>query len=721
MHVETIPPPGANERKLLLREFAAATPAAWRAATEALLKGAPFEKKLVTRTPEGIELQPIYHACDIAGLAPREYPGAGSRRRGGRAAGHLVRAWDVSQELRLPTPETFNAAARHELACGQTELNIGGDRATLAGLDPDHTTPEMIGADGVSLATLADLERALADISLPMISVYLRAGAAALPAAALLFALARKRGMALRELRGCVGCDPLGVLAQDGTMPTSLDHAWREMAVLTRFAVRHAPALQTIVVNGHSWHDAGATAVQELAFVLATGVEYLRLLETRELPVDAAAPHVRFALAAGGDFFMEVAKFRAARQVWAQAVRAMGGGADAQAMYLHARTATRNQTSCDAHNNVLRGTTAGLAAVLGGCDSLHVSPFDEVSGVPDERSRRIARNTQIILAEECDLTHVIDPGGGSYYIEWLTEQVARRAWTLFQEIERTGGMTAALAGGMPQKLVAEAAAGRARAVAQRRAIIVGANQYPNIHEAAPERARSDPAVLHRQRAGQVAAFRAQFSAEPTAAMLDSFSVLFASSPAQAFEMAIDAASHGATLGDIARALRGEAHATPRVPPIATQRTAQPFECLREASSRHRSRTGGPPLVFQANLGSSRLFRARADWVSGFFAVGGFKVSADRDFSTVDEAAAAAADSGARVVVLTAPDETYLTAVEPFTRALKTRVPDIQLLVAGTPREHEAAWRAAGVDEFVNVASNALELLTNLLSKIKVLP
>ncbi|BET66536.1 methylmalonyl-CoA mutase family protein [Opitutales bacterium ASA1] len=706
----------------LLGEFSDATYAQWRTAAEALLKGAPFEKKLITRTPEGIELQPIYNAADVAGLPQLgELPGSGNRTRAGRTAGQTLQGWEISQELPLPTPEEFNAAALADLERGQSELNIPLDLATLAGRDPDNAAPGEVGACGLSISTLADMERAFAGIHLPMISVYLRAGASALPAAALLFALARERGNKLDELRGCIEVDPLAMIAWKGDLPVSLARAYDEMASLTRYAIEHTPNLQTIAVQGHPYHDAGATAVQELAFALATGVEYLREMQKRGVSIDETTRHVRFALSAGSNFFMEVAKFRAARSVWSQAVRALGGSPEAQRLHLHVRTSIYNKTAYDAYSNMLRTTTEALSAVVGGCNGLHVGPFDEVYRLPDEFSRRIARNTQTILAEECDLTKVIDPAGGSYYVEWLTDQIARRAWTVFQEIEKAGGMARALEAGYPQKAVATTAALKADAVAKRRTIVVGANQYPNARESAPERKLPDYSAIQKKRAKQVAAFRTKSSTEADTKVMNRLNDLLESHPGAALESAIDAVLDGATLGEICRTLRAADEPHTKVTPLCIHRAAQPFERLRDNAAAYAAKHGTPPLLFQANIGPSRLYRLRADWTSSFFEVGGFKLLNDRDFAGTDDAAAAALASGAQIAVITSSDDTYATVVEPLAKSIKAANPGLFVLVAGAPKETADAWRAAGVDEFVNVTSNSLELLTRLQAHAQVNP
>ncbi len=707
----------------LLAGFAKPDAAQWRAAAVALLKGAPFEKKLITRTPEGIDLQPIYSQDDLAALAVQnELPGCGTRRRGSRASGQFKHGWEISQEFVAPTPEEFNSAALHDLERGQTELNVLLDLATLGGRDPDLANPGEVGACGLSLATLGDVERAFAGISLPMVSIYLRAGPSALPAAALLLAFARKRGIPPRELRGCIESDPLAMLAWSGSLPVSLSRVYDELTALTWFAIHQVPALQTIAVQGTPYADAGASAVQELAFTLATGVEYLREVKRRGVAIDDAARHVRLSLSAGSNFFMEVAKFRAARHVWTLAVRALGASAAAGSMHLHVRTSTFNKTAVDIHGNILRGTTEALAAVVGGCDSLHVAPFDEALRPPTTFSRRIARNVHTIIGEECDLNRVIDPAGGSYYVEWLTDAVGRRAWSLFQEIEKMGGMARALAAGFPQKLTGETATTRAEAVAKRRTTIVGANQYPNARENRGDSSLPDYAALQRKRAQQVTTWRNQAASETDTVVLERLAGLLQAKPAEALELATDAIYFGATLGEVCRALRSRDESSPRITPLRIHRAAQPFERLRDAATTFAADTGRTPVVFQANIGPSRLYRQRADWTTGFFAVGGFEVVAERDFPDATEAVAAVLGSGVSLVVLTSTDESYATVVEPFARALKAANANAFLLVAGAAKDPatEAAWRAAGVDEFVNLASNALDLLTRLLIRIGVL-
>ncbi|TVR48685.1 MAG: methylmalonyl-CoA mutase [Puniceicoccaceae bacterium] len=702
----------------LKRWFPPPEPEAWRRAAEEALAGAPFEKRLVTPTPEGIALQPIYNREALAGLGfTAAAPGAGLPVRGGTATGYLTRPWRISQELPYSTPEEFNRAARLDVERGQTELNILLDLATQDGRDADHAEPTEVGACGLSVCTVGDLERAFDGIDLARVSLYLRTAASGLPMAALLLAWAEKRGLEATALTGCIESDPLGTLAWRGRLTCPLTAAYAEMAELTRFASAHAPNLQTIVVQGHPYHDGGASASQELAFVLATGVEYLRRLLDAGLSLEQIAPRVRLAFSIGSNFFMEAAKLRVGRMLWARVLEAYGAPAELRRAHLHARTSLWNKTRLDPFVNVLRGTTEAFSAVVGGCDSLHVGPFDEVSRLPDDFSRRLARNTQIILQEECQLTGVVDPAGGSWYLEKLTDELADKAWAAFQEIESGGGIARALEAGRIQESVTALAAKRRAALAARREVQVGVNNWPNARELPLEPRLPDYVAIHRRRARQVADFRVAAGAEAGAGVLAALQALLDAPADEKPAAAIAAAKAGASLGEITRSLRGDQPEAVAFAPIPAGRGSEGFEILRRAAWKHADAAGSAPKLFQANLQPSRLYRLRADWTSSFFQVGGFEVLADQDFATVEEAAPAFIESGARIAVIVSSDETYPASVPALARLIKARDPECCLLVAGAPGDQEAAFREAGVDDFVHVRVNAHDLLSRLLTQI----
>ena len=694
----------------LLAEFPPVSYADWRKLVEAELKGAPFDKRMFTDTYEGIKLQPIYCRADTVGLSHvNSFPGFAPYVRGATASGYLKNPWEVSQEITVSSPGEFNEVARTSLQRGLNALNVVLDRATRNGQDPDWAQPNEVGFGGLSIATLEDLDRALQGIALGETSLFIRSGASALPFAALLMALAHKRKLLPANLRGCIEMDPLGVIAHEGKLPQSIEDAYREMAVLTRWTAVHAPQLQTICVHGRAWHEAGGTAVQELAFTLATGLEYLRELNYRGVDVNTAAPRIRFAITVGSSFFQEIAKLRALRMLWSQLIGTLDGNETARKLSLHVRTSQWNKTVCDPHNNLLRATVEAFAGALGGCDSLQVGAFDEVVRPPDDFSQRLARNTQLILQKECHLTQVVDPAGGSWYVEVLTADLAKRAWALFQEVEKLGGMAAALRAGFPQQTVAATAVEKLKGVTRRRDSIIGVNQYANPKEkplAVPPVAADS---FQRRRVQQVASHRTSLEDEASAEVLKKLSAVVDLPDPKVFAACVDAVSAGATLGEITRALRINGKPGLPITPVCITRAAAPLERLRAAMN-HQAE---PAQVFLCNMGPLKEHKARADFSRGFFAVGGYDVVSPVGFKSPTEAVEAFVASKAKVAVICSVDDNYPALVPPLIAALRAKQPETVIVLAGYPADQIEAHKQSGVDEFIHVRADALEVLSKI--------
>jgi methylmalonyl-CoA mutase len=691
----------------------------WQAAARELLGDKPLEQALYTPTHEGFALSPIYTAEDTAGLPHLEsFPGFGRRLRGNQPEGALTAAWTVSQELAEPTPARLAAALAEACAGGQNEANIILAAAAARGLDPDAAgVQEMPGTGGMALVAAADLAPLLAAAPADRIGYFWQAGDAPGAVLALFAAAARACGVAPARLRGAVACDPFGRLAASGTLTGGLASACAEMAALTRYAIAHAPGLQTITPAGHVYHAGGAAAHQEMACVLAAGVASLRELAARGIAPAAAAPHVRLCLSIGPHFFIEVARFRAMRLLWARVLEALEVPAAARMAHLHARTGIWNKTVLDPHVNLLRTTVEAFAAVVGGCDSLHVGAFDELIRSGDPQSRRIARNTHAILAEECSLARVIDPAGGSWAVEALTDRLASQAWRFFQEIEAAGGILGALQAGKIQQWIATVRQDKAKDIQRRRAVLIGINQYPLSREPVLPSVPVDTAALHAERLAALAAHRATVDAAAVATALAAVRAAPAGS-ADVLAAAVAAAAAGATLGQLQQALRpAAATPEPAVATIAVHRAAADFEALRQRAAAITTATGAPPRILQLNIGPSRRYRLRADWTTGFFQTGGFAVDADTDFADAAAATAAAAAHPARIAVITADDETCAAGAADLARALKAARPDLHLLLAGNPGAHEADWRAAGIDDFVNVRVNCFAVNERLLAML----
>lgn len=716
------PSPAASTEERLFGEFPPTTYDEWRQAAEKTLKGVPFEKKLITKTYEGIDLRPIYVRADTAGLPHMQtLPGLPPYVRGTEPLGYVLKPWEVCQELPYGAPAEVNRAARADVARGQTALNLPLDRATLAGLDPDAAATGDVGQGGVSLASAADVTTILDGVTPAQPPLLIQAGAQALPVAALVLAAARRQGASPEQVRGCIGMDPLGTLAAHGTLSLPLKRAYDEMAQLSAWAAANAPELRTISIALHPYHDGGGNAVQELAFALATGVAYIRALLARGLAIDTIAAQIQFSFSIGAHFFMEIAKLRAARLLWSRVVAAFGGSGPAQKMAIHARTSAWTKTRSDANNNMLRATAEAFAGVMGGCDSLHVSPFDEAAGLPDDFSRRIARNVHIILRQECNFFRLVDPAGGASSVETLTDELARSAWTLFQEIERQGGMAQALQAGFPQAQVARMRTQRLAGVAQRKDVIVGANLYPNLKERPVEVRKTDSAALQRERTAALQNLREASDPGQRSDALATLAQAAAGIPEQVVEAAIAAAMHGATLGDLTEALRAGFGAGPTVGAIPPGRASEQFEALRAAAEAYAARTGQRPQVFLANMGPVAQHKARSDFATGFFETGGFGVSTNDGFATVEAAAQAAQAAGAPIVVICSADDTYPAIVPPLTQALKAARPTTTVILAGYPADQVESYRQAGVDEFIHLRANCYEVLARLQKQQGVMP
>ncbi len=696
------------QRPPMFDMFAPATYEEWRAAAEKALKGAPFEKRLITKTYEQILLQPIYNATDIAEVPHlNSLPGFAPFARDTRALGPVLERWQVAQELPYPTAAEVNQAALADLPRGLTTLNLPLDQATLTGMDPDVAAPTQVGAGGLSLATRDDARRLLANLDLSSLPLFIQVGAQALPVAALILAAAEEQGVTPDRLQGCLGADPLAALAARGTLPASLDRCYDGMAEWTRWAIAHAPRLRTIVVATHVYHNSGAHTVQELACALATGVAYLRAMQERGLSVNEVAPRIQFSCSVGSQFFLEVARLRAARMLWARVVAAFDGDEMAQRMQLHARASAWTKTRYDVYNNMLRATGEAMAAVMGGAQSIHVSHFDEAWGLPDEFSRRIARNLHVILQEECNFFRLIDPPGGSWAVEKLTDEIAQAAWALFQQIERQGGMAAALVAGMPQQAIAATRAERLSAIAHRREVIVGVNMYPNLSEKLPEIRQIDHVQLHAARAVDLR------HARETRADTMCEQALITLAQQRSVAAALAAVRAGATLGELSCALAAADTPAPQAEPLPAHRAAEQFEALRAAADDFTARTGRRPTVFLANMGPISQHKARADFATGFFAAGGFAVIGNDGFADPETAAAAALASGAEIVTICSTDETYPDLVPPLTRAIKSQRPEVTVALAGYPTDLIDMYRAAGVDEFIHLRANCYETLARL--------
>ena len=704
--------------KKLLEEFPAATPEQWREAAEKLLKGAPYDKVMTRQSPEGIRLEPIFWKEVLDTLpATDTQPGFDGYLRGTKASGYRVQPWEIAQEIPYGTPTEFNDAAKADMMRGQDALNVILDIATLKGLDPDSAQAGEVGACGLSIACLKDIQVAFSEIMPDAVSFHIRTGCSGLAVGSIFFAWLKENGVALNSVKGSLGMDPIAVRAASGQLPAELAELLDEQAVLAEFCAKEAPSIKSVGVSTLPYHQAGASAVEELGIALATGSAYLTELTERGLSVDDAAKQIRFSFCIGPNFFMEIAKLRAARVLWAQVVAAFGGSAEAQKITMHARTGLYNKTKKDPYVNMLRTTTEAMSGVIGGVDSLCVGNFDEVTRLPDTFSRRISRNTQVILQEECELTAVVDPAGGSWAVEWLTGQVSEKSWALFQEIEAKGGIVPALKDGFIAETLAKTAAAQEKQLNQRRVSLVGTNVYPNLEEEELEARLPDYTNLRESRAKEIARARVELDEDADAKVMAALGKVLEVDRNGLVSAVIDAIRTGATLGEVTKTVRASAKPSSLMQPLPVARLSAKYEALRAAAATYKDNNGHGPKLFLCNLGALRRHKARADFTKGFFQSGGFEVISPAGFESPEAAVAALGDSGASLTVVCGTDGDYEENFASYASAIKQAHPNTRVLLAGFPGAKEADYRAAGMDDFVfvksdNYATNrqALELL-----------
>jgi methylmalonyl-CoA mutase len=607
----------------LFNEFPPVTTQQWEEKIVADLKGKDYEKALVWRTNEGIAVKPYYRAENLLGLeflnnAPGQFPFV----RGNKSSNE----WLIRQDIVVIDPETANKKALEVLGKGVNSLGFIFDCDKQMGID--------------------DLKVLLKDICLEAAEVNIICRCKNCDLTEAFARLIMEGPWDSKKTVASVANDPLGTYLLKGKFDVCCDGTSFSRLKAQVEAAVGLPKFRTIAVNGKIFGNSGASVVQELAFSLAQGAEYLSRLTGMGLSIDQVSSAIKFNLSIGNNYFMEIAKLRAGRLLWAQIVKAFGPEKDCSArMVVHSETATYNKTVYDSYTNLLRTQTEAMSAALGGAHSVTVLPFDAIYQTPTVISERIARNQQILLKEESYIDKIADPAGGSYYIENLTASVAEQAWKLFLEVQDKGGFIAAVKEGFIQKQVKEMASRRDQNIALRRENLLGVNQFPNFGE-----------------------------------------VIQTELPATVFEPAIEI-TDGA-----------------EVETLKPYRGAAAFEALRYKSDRYAAENGRP-LAFMLTIGNLAMRKARAQFACNFFAVAGFEVMDNNGFASVDEGLVAARAANAKIVVVCSSDDEYAEIIPELAGKLNSEI----LVVAGNP-SCRSELEAAGVKNFIHVRSNLLDEL-----------
>jgi len=534
--------------------FDTKTLADWQALAQKELKGKAPDS-LNWQTPEEITVKPLYTAQDVSHADT--LPGFAPFTRGVRATMYAGRPWTVRQYAGFSTAEESNAFYRKNLAAGQTGLSIAFDLATHRGYDSDH--PRVlgdVGKAGVAIDSVEDMKILFDGIPLDKMSVSMTMNGAVLPVMAMYIVAAEEQGVKPAQLAGTLQNDILKEFMVRNTYIYPPEPSMRIVADIIGYTAHNMPKFNSISISGYHMQEAGATAVQELAFTLADGIEYVRAALSSGLQVDQFAPRLSFFFAIGMNFFMEVAKLRAARTLWAELMQQHFQPDDPRSLMLrtHCQTSGVSLTSQDPYNNIIRTTVEALAAGLGGTQSLHTNSFDEALALPSEFSARIARNTQLVLQEETGISKVIDPLAGSYYVESLTQALVNEARQLINEIEGMDGMTKAVESGMPKLRIEEAAARKQARIDRGEEVIVGVNKYQPAQDTEVDILNIDNSAVRESQIKRLQGIRASRDEAACQAALQDLTVGASDSRQNLLVLAVSAARARATVGEISDAL-----------------------------------------------------------------------------------------------------------------------------------------------------------------------
>jgi methylmalonyl-CoA mutase len=695
--------------------------AEWEALAASEVKGDP--EQLVWHTPEGIPVRPLYTAEDLEGLEFVEtLPGFEPFVRGIRATMYSNRPWTIRQYAGFSTAEESNAFYRRNLEAGQMGLSVAFDLATHRGYDSDH--PRVVGdvgKAGVAIDSVEDMKTLFDGIPLDRMTVSMTMNGAVLPVLAGYIVAAEEQGVDQAQLAGTIQNDILKEFMVRNTYIYPPEPSMRIVADIIEHTAQHMPRFNSISISGYHMQEAGATAVQELAFTLADGLEYVRAALDRGLDIDAFAGRLSFFFAIGMNFFMEVAKLRAARLLWARMMRRFDPKKPASLMLrTHCQTSGVSLTEQDPYNNIVRTALEALAAVLGGTQSLHTNSFDEALALPTEFSAGIARNTQLLLQEESGITHVVDPLGGSYYVEALTSALADAAWKLIEEVEDLGGMTQAVQAGMPKLRIEEAAARRQARVDRDAETIVGVNKYRTDTQPTVEIREVDNTAVRAgqiQRLEQLRATRDQRRVDAALRALTDG----ARGDANLLGLSIEASRARATVGEISDALEAvftRHRATIRtIAGVYGDSAAgdEDWERTRAEVDTFATAEGRRPRILVVKMGQDGHDRG-AKVIATAFADLGFDVDVGPLFQTPEEAARDAVENDVHVIGVSSQAAGHKTLVPELVAQLRKQGGDDIVVVVGgvVPAQDYEFLHDAGVAAVfgpgTNVPAAASEVL-----------
>ncbi|HEY5337853.1 MAG TPA: methylmalonyl-CoA mutase [Rhizomicrobium sp.] len=701
-------------------------PKAWATAAQKELKNRPLSD-LTWHTPEGFDVKPLYTAADLEGFdAANSLPGQMPFMRGVRSTMYAGRPWTIRQYAGFSTAEESNAFYRKNLAAGQMGLSVAFDLATHRGYDSDHPRVSGdVGKAGVAIDSVEDMKILFSGIPLDKMSVSMTMNGAVIPILANFIVAGEEQGVATSSLSGTIQNDILKEFMVRNTYIYPPAPSMRIIADIIEYTAKKMPKFNSVSISGYHIHEAGGTAVQELAFTLADGMEYVRAALAKGLPIDAFAPRLSFFFGIGMNFFMEVAKLRAARLLWSQIMEKFGAkNAESLMLRTHCQTSGVSLTEQDPYNNVVRTTIEALASVMGGTQSLHTNSLDEAIALPTEFSARIARNTQLILQNEAQITHVVDPLGGSYYVEALTHSLATHARAIIDEVEAMGGMTKAVEAGIPKLRIEEAAALRQARVDRGEDVIVGVNKFQLKNEAPVEVRDVDNVAV---RDSQIARLKKTKAARDEANAQAALTALTegAKGNANLLELAVNAARARATVGEISDAMEKVfGRHSAQIRSISgvyggAYEGDNEFAAIRGDIESFAKEEGRRPRMLVAKMGQDGHDRG-AKVIATAFADLGFDVDIGPLFQTPEEVAKDAVEADVHVVGISSQAAGHKTLVPMLIEALKKQGADDILVVVGgvIPAQDYDFLHKAGVAAIFGPGTNIPDAARDVLKLIR---
>jgi methylmalonyl-CoA mutase len=689
----------------------------WQAAAAKEVKN----RDLVWHTPEGIAVQPLYTAQDVAGIDPG-LPGFMPFTRGPYASMYTGRPWTIRQYAGFSTAEESNAFYRRNLAAGQKGLSVAFDLATHRGYDSDH--PRVVGdvgKAGVAIDTVRDMEILFAQIPLDTMSVSMTMNGAVIPVMAFYIVAAERQGVSADKLSGTIQNDILKEFMVRNTYIYPPEPSMRIVSDIIAYTSARMPKFNSISISGYHMHEAGATAVQELAFTIADGKEYAKRAMAAGLDIDAFAPRLSFFWGIGMNFFMEIAKMRAARSLWYEVMEGLGAkNPKSKMLRTHCQTSGVSLQEQDPYNNVIRTTLEALSAVLGGTQSLHTNALDEAIALPTDFSARIARNTQLVIQEESGVCNVADPLGGSYYIEALTAEITDKARALMAQVDAAGGMTAYVASGKPKAAIEEAAAAKQAKIDKGETVIVGVNKYRKAEEDPIDTLDIDN---HKVRQSQIARIGIVRAGRNEASCQAALKALAEGSRGDAnlLELAVEAARHDATLGEISGAMEEAFGRYDTVPkPVRGVYSAAydgdaHYVAVVEGVQSVARRLGHAPRLLVAKMGQDGHDRG-ANVIASAFADMGFDVISGPLFQTPEETAMMALEHDVDAVGASSLAAGHKTLIPDLIQHLRDAGrAEIKVVAGGViPPQDYDFLKKAGVQGIYGPGTNVVEAAADLL-------